>query len=84
MPHHLSNAEKEEEVLPLYPEGWFGWHVFPHLKGIHSENVGSALKYIANVCARNDTYIHTELHERNLHNSHMVVKAHERMRYLKQ
>jgi len=75
--YDLSNEQKEGELLPLYPKGWFDRHVFRHLENIHSENVGSAPEDIKNICGRNDRDIHTELQEKNRYNSHTVAKAQE-------
>lgn len=81
---HLSKEEKQAELRPLYPKGWFDPHVFHHLESIHPENVGSAPEDIKNMCGRNDRNIHTEMQERNLYNSHMVAKAHQRIENLEE
>lgn len=73
--HHLNKEEKEAELFPLYPKGWFDRHVFHHLENIDTENVDSSAEDIANVCGRNDRNIDEEIRQRNLHNSHIVAKA---------
>lgn len=80
----LSNEEKEAEVLPLYPKGWFDCHVFPHLEEIHAENDGSAPEDINNMCGRNDRNIQTELQHRNLYSSHEVARAYQSNSRLRQ
>jgi hypothetical protein len=69
------DAQKESELLQLYPKGWFECHVFRHLEEIHTENRGSAPEDVINTSGRNDTNMITELEARNLYNSHRVSKA---------
>ncbi len=69
------DAQKESELLQLYPKGCFEYHVFRHLEKIHTDNRASSPEDIINTSGRNDTNIITELEARNLHNSHQVSKA---------
>ena len=82
--HHLNKEEKDEELRPLYPEGWFDRHVFLHLENTDTENVDSSPEDIANVCGRNDSNIDEEIRQKNLYNNHTVAEYIKRYKELKQ
>jgi len=73
----LSVAEIESELHGLYPKGWFECHVFQNVEEIHPENGNSAPENIKNMVGSNDRNMQTELHHRNLYNSHEVARAYE-------